>query len=59
MTTNRLTRALVLIAALALTREARAQGGDLDILSRTVPPVVMIQLDTSSSMRSISGVCQR
>jgi type IV pilus assembly protein PilY1 len=53
MTTKRITRVLVLCAALALTRESRAQGGDLDILSRTVPPIVMIQFDTSGSMRNV------
>jgi Tfp pilus tip-associated adhesin PilY1 len=49
---SHIARALVLLAAVALARDARAQAGDLDILSRTVPPVVMIQFDTSGSMRN-------
>lgn len=53
MTTTHISRILVLCAALLLARDARAQAGDLDILSRTVPPVVVIQLDTSGSMRNV------
>src|SRR5262245_30192162 len=50
---------LVVLAALAFAlafapaHEARAQAGDLDILSRTVPPIVMLQVDSSGSMRNI------
>ncbi len=50
---TRVTGVLILLGALALSRDARAQAGDLDILSRTVPPVVMLQFDTSGSMRNI------
>ncbi|MFI5314880.1 MAG: pilus assembly protein [Myxococcota bacterium] len=53
MTSNRLARVLVVCAALALAREVRAQAGDLDILSRTVPPIVIIQFDTSGSMSNL------
>ena len=50
---------LVVLGALAIALtfapadEARAQAGDLDILSRSVPPIVMIQFDTSGSMQNI------
>ncbi|HTO07447.1 MAG TPA: PilC/PilY family type IV pilus protein [Myxococcota bacterium] len=53
MASKRLVRILSLFAALALAREVRAQAGDLDILSRTVPPIVMLQFDTSGSMKNI------
>src|SRR5574338_1249387 len=45
----------VLAAALfsAAADDARAQAGDLDILSRAVPPIVMLQVDSSGSMRNI------
>ncbi len=46
-------RILIFCAALALARDVRAQAGDLDILSRTVPPIVMLQFDTSGSMKNI------
>src|SRR5262249_52565695 len=41
--------------ALGLSRadEVHAQAGDLDILSRSVPPIVMLQVDSSGSMRNI------
>ena len=45
--------ALALALAFAPANHARAQAGDLDILSRTVPPIVMIQFDTSGSMQNI------
>jgi type IV pilus assembly protein PilY1 len=53
MFTKALTRTIALFAALVCASQARAQG-DLDILLRTVPPVVMIQLDTSGSMSNIT-----
>jgi len=53
MSRNHFSRILIFCAALALARDARAQAGDLDILSRTVPPIVMIQFDTSGSMKNI------
>ncbi|MGH9888614.1 MAG: hypothetical protein ACREBE_23985, partial [bacterium] len=56
MKTKTLTRLIALlsvVAALGVARDARAQAGDLDILSRSVPPVVMIQFDTSGSMQNI------
>ena len=56
METNKLARLIALLGvlgALGIARDARAQAGDLDILSRSVPPVVMIQFDTSGSMRQI------
>ena len=49
METRKLTRLIALFGALACARGASAQG-DLDILLRTVPPIVMIQFDTSGSM---------
>ena len=52
MNTRTLTRTIALIAALASATQVRAQG-DLDILLRSVPPVVMIQFDTSGSMSNI------
>jgi len=52
MFTKALTRTIALVAALASATSVRAQG-DLDILLRTVPPVVMIQFDTSGSMSNI------
>jgi len=42
---------LVCAAALGLARDVRAQS-DLDILSRTVPPIVIIQFDSSGSMKN-------
>jgi Tfp pilus tip-associated adhesin PilY1 len=54
--TKTLTRLIALVGvlgALTVARDARAQAGDLDILSRSVPPVVMIQFDTSGSMQNI------
>ncbi len=51
METRKLTRTIALVAALACASHARAQG-DLDILLRTVPPVIIIQFDTSGSMRN-------
>ncbi len=53
MKTMTLTRTIALVAALACAKEVRAQG-DLDILLRTVPPIVMIQLDTSGSMSNVT-----
>jgi len=50
---------LVVLGALAIALvfahadEARAQAGDLDILSRSVPPIVMLQVDSSGSMKNI------
>ncbi len=52
MATRTLTRTIALVAVLVCASHARAQG-DLDILLRTVPPVVMIQVDTSGSMANI------
>ena len=52
MESRKLTRTIALLAALVCASHARAQG-DLDILLRTVPPVVIIQFDTSGSMRNI------
>jgi len=52
MESRTLTRTIALVAALACASDARAQG-DLDILLRTVPPIVMIQFDTSGSMKRI------
>ncbi len=44
----------VLLGALTLSSGARAQGvGDMDFLSTSVPPNVVIQFDTSGSMRQI------
>ena len=53
MASKRITRSLVLVvlSALALARGVRAD--DLDILSRTVPPDVVIMLDSSGSMSNI------
>src|SRR5262245_46429158 len=45
--------ALAIALAFATPNEARAQAGDLDILSRSVPPIVMLQVDSSGSMRNI------
>jgi type IV pilus assembly protein PilY1 len=53
MASKHLARILSLLGALALAREVRAQAGDLDILSRTVPPIVMLQFDTSGSMKNL------
>jgi len=56
METKTLTRLIALVGvlgALTVARDARAQAGDLDILSRSVPPVVIIQFDTSGSMQNI------
>jgi Tfp pilus tip-associated adhesin PilY1 len=53
MSRSHFSRILIFCAALALARDARAQAGDLDILSRTVPPIVMLQFDTSGSMKNI------
>ncbi|MEX2208743.1 MAG: hypothetical protein WEF50_21210, partial [Myxococcota bacterium] len=52
MATRTLTRTIALVAALACAAQVRAQG-DLDILLRTVPPIVMIQFDTSGSMSNV------
>ena len=52
MTKNNLARTIALFATLACALGASAQG-DLDILLRRVPPVVMIQFDTSGSMRHV------
>jgi Tfp pilus tip-associated adhesin PilY1 len=45
-------RLAVVAGALALASGARAQG-DMDFLTTAVPPNVVIQLDTSGSMRSV------
>ncbi|MBM4335552.1 MAG: hypothetical protein FJ108_06510 [Deltaproteobacteria bacterium] len=52
MTKKNLARTIALFATLACALGAHAQG-DLDILLRRVPPVVMIQFDTSGSMRQM------
>jgi Tfp pilus tip-associated adhesin PilY1 len=44
----------VLLGAFAFASGARAQGvGDMDFLTSSVPPNVMIQFDTSGSMRQV------
>ena len=44
---------LAFALAFAPANDARAQNGDLDILSRTVPPEVIIMLDSSGSMSNL------
>ncbi|HTO69663.1 MAG TPA: PilC/PilY family type IV pilus protein [Myxococcota bacterium] len=44
---------MTLAVTLAFARDVRAQAGDLDILSRTVPPDVMLMLDSSGSMSNL------
>src|SRR5258706_10354959 len=53
MSRSPFSRILIVCGALAFARDARAQAGDLDILSRTVPPIVMLQFDTSGSMKNV------
>src|SRR4029434_8659014 len=56
METKTLTRLIALVGvlgALTVARDERAQAGDLAILSRSVPPIVIIQFDTSGSMRNV------
>ncbi|HTO55446.1 MAG TPA: PilC/PilY family type IV pilus protein [Myxococcota bacterium] len=50
---SRVVSVLCIAGSLAFARDARAQAGDLDILSRTVPPIVIIQFDSSGSMKNI------
>jgi Tfp pilus tip-associated adhesin PilY1 len=52
MKAHPLFRLAVVAAALAFASQARAQG-DMDFLTETVPPNVMIQFDTSGSMRAV------
>ena len=53
MISRRITLTLLLLAGLLAARDAFAQAGDLDILSRTVPPDVMLMLDSSGSMSNL------
>jgi len=53
MTSRRISLTLVLLIGLSLARDVFAQAGDLDILSRTVPPDIILMMDSSGSMSNL------